>query len=202
MKRLVVLVSLCAVILVPTGDAVAQSLGFKAGLQWSEFDGDSGDPDIRFTRREAKVGGIFFRIGLPFVAIQPEILYSQRGTEVLDAGILDPAFETTLELDYIEVPVLLRLGFLPGLYVGPYGAVRVNAKAVSGVEGALSEIDIADSVEDYDYGFVVGLGLNFGKIGVEGRYTQGLRNLLKDPGGGATPDLKHRAFGLFANIGF
>jgi len=180
--------------------ASAQDFGIKGGLLWPDFRGDSGDPSVSYGRRTSFSAGVFLRFGL----LQAEALYARRGAEVRDATAPAPTDTAVNEfrLDYLEVPVLVRLGGASGVFVGPYGAVRLSSKLVTGDGGTATEIDVSNAVEELDYGFVVGFGIDFGKFGIEGRYTQGLRRLFKDQPGSVAPDLKHRALGAFATLRF
>lgn len=205
MRRLWSVLAIAALLLIlPARDVGAQTFGIKGGLQWSDFRGETGDPNIEFQTRKSFSGGVYFRLRLVGIDLQPEILYSKRGAVVHDASLPPETATQTWELDYVEVPVLLHFGSAPTFFLGGYGAVRVNSRVVTGVLGeGGTELDISSSVEDLDYGLVFGAGiLGSGKFGLEARYTMGLRKLFKAQGGQPAPDSKHRALGLFATLTF
>ena len=204
MKRLWSVLAIAALLLIlPARDVAAQRFGIKGGLQWSEFRGETGDPNIEFQTRKSFSGGVYFRLRLVGIDLQPEILYSKRGAVVHDASLPPETATQTWELDYVEVPVLLHFGSAPTFFLGGYGAVRVNSRVVTGVLGeGGTELDISSSVENLDYGLVFGAGVQSGKLGLEARYTLGLRKLFIGQGGEAAPDTKHRALGLFASLSF
>lgn len=173
--------------------AQAQQLeiGFKLGaaIASTSFDPDVVDAESITTF----AGGGHLRIGLsPSISLQPELLFMRKGSKEQ----VGPA-ELEFNVDYAEIPVLLRLDLpaaavRPFVYAGPYGAFEVACK----VEGE----DCGEGDRStFDFGAVVGAGVGFaagpGSIVVEGRYDLGLKNVAED----ATPEMeaKNRAFGLF-----
>jgi len=102
--------------------------------------------------------GLFLRIRfLSFLMLQPEILYSQQGS-------------SGLHIDYIEIPVLLKLGlplgnFTPNVFAGPVGAFRVND------DNSNPLIDVKDALFSLAMG--VSCDIDIGKflLTLEGRWT-------------------------------
>jgi hypothetical protein len=133
--------------------------------------------------RTGFMGGVYLHLTIPMspVSIQPELLYTQKGTESSIGGVTG-----TVKLDYIEVPVLARIGLgVPGpvnphLYAGPYAGLNINAEAeVSGGGGSTSG-DIDEQVKDTDFGLVVGAGADLNKLSLGIRNTAGLINVYED----------------------
>jgi hypothetical protein len=90
--------------------------------------------------------------------------------------------ESTMALDYVEVPVLLRVRFGSGrirYYAagGPSTAFLARAKMRTAFSGSVEEFDLADSVEQVDFGFAAGGGVEIGKVIVDARYTAGLSDI-------------------------
>jgi len=203
MKRTILVLLFTTAACLVAGQARAQQVGVKAGLMWSELRGDSGDPTLQYSRRKSWSAGGFARFGLGPASLQAEVLYSKRGAKITDT--LAPTAESTARLDYIEIPVVVRLGSAStALYAGGYGALRVGAKVATQLDGAdATAVDISDSVQELDYGLVFGIGLGFGKFGIDGRYVLGLRDVFKatelmpEP-----PSLKHGALAVFATLSF
>lgn len=164
-------------------------VGFKGGLAMSTLAIAPASP-FRQVNLKAPMGGVFFGIGLGLFSIQPEILYVRMGTRFQEEG---STFWMEKRLDYIQIPLLLKINVLPGpispmIYGGPYGAYRFAAKgATSDVPGTA---DIGDSYTTTDYGVVFGGGLDFKlaviKLSIEARYNLGLANILKNPDPGAS----------------
>src|SRR6187431_333005 len=97
--------------------------GLKAGVNMANIrsanhftDGELLDTKTGFS------GGLFYHLGITkAISIQPELLYSQMGTNnysLTSATLNTPG---QVALNYISVPVLIRVSPLKwlGLYVGP-----------------------------------------------------------------------------------
>lgn len=133
--------------------------------------------------RTGLVAGAFYELPLAAgpLRVQVEALYAQRGARLTVRGI-----ESTLALDYIDVPVLARIRFGSGhtryfAAGGPSTAFRVRAKARTSFSSSVEEIDMADEVEAIDLGIAAGGGVEIGRLVVEARYTFGLTDVDKDP---------------------
>lgn len=197
MKRLawviVVVVALTALWIPSTAEA---QTGIKFGRAFSKFD-DSEDSGVEYERRSDWTGGLFTRFGFGPLALQPEVLYTRRGAKARGEGVVG---EPEIRITYIEAPVLLRLGRgATALYGGGYGAVQLDAEAFDSADPDATEVDVSDDLEELDYGIVFGLGIGFGKFEIDGRYTLGLRNLVKDPG---APEIKNRGLSVFGAFTF
>ena len=158
-------------------------LGVRGGVTQATFYGDdvaSNDFRPGFT------GGVFLdsQVNEAF-AVQPEVLYSRRGTKNHNSAAGD---DIRVRQDVIEIPVLLKLSaptapVIPRLYVGPALDFVTNSE----VDGA----DADDSFGDVDFSGVVGgeiaYALNKGslsEIAVDGRYNLGVVNLGDLPSAG------------------
>lgn len=135
-------------------------------------------PDDLDRRTGLAVGGfVTFDIIGPF-ALQPELNYIQKGAETPSG--------TTTKLDYIELPLLIKVQpstpgpISPNLFVGPTAAVNVNAEE----ESDSGTTDISDDVSTGDFGLAVGVGvdvgLGMGTLMVDGRYGLSLTSLDED----------------------
>jgi len=207
MKRLMImaLAALCVAAFLP--QSLSAGFGIKGGYALSKFAVASLDPiPFTFGNLNSPVGGIYFSLGLGPLAIQPEVLYVRMGSEYE----VDEANDIKWQLDYVQVPVLLKLRIIPlgpirpVIYAGGYGAYLLKAKGVMTVDGVPEETDISDQYQKYDYGVVGGVGLDFKLPGitfsVEGRYNYGLKNIIVDPLAGDS--LKNRSMMALVGIGF
>ncbi|TFG54751.1 MAG: PorT family protein, partial [Candidatus Aminicenantes bacterium] len=114
------------------------------------------------------------------------------------------------QLDYIQVPVLLKLNIIPAgpirpfICAGGYGAYLIKAKGIMTVDGVPEGTTLTADYQKYDYGVVGGAGLTFKlpgiAISVEGRYNYGLKNILVDPAAGDS--LKNTSMMVLVGIGF
>lgn len=206
MKKLMIvsLAVLCAAALLP--QSLSAGFGIKGGYSWSSFTLSSTGEIPPFQTYSAPVGGVFFNLGLGFLTVQPEALYVRMGAQLEFEG---DALQYRLE--YVQVPVLLKLNIIPAgpirpfVYGGAYGSYLFNAKGVLIVDGAVAEEeDMDDMFEKYDYGVLGGGGITFKLPGialsVEGRYNYGLANILTDPIEGES--LKNSSWMALVGIAF
>lgn len=123
------------------------------------------------------VAGVFATFPVTsWLELQPEALYAMKGARVDEGGI-----DASVQIDYLEVPVLARFS-INRYYVagGPFAAFQLRARTRTKFAGATEEIDIGDQVERVDFGMAVGGGAEFGSLVVDGRYTHGLKDIDKD----------------------
>ena len=197
----------------PTAYAPAQSstgitIGIKGGGNRSDFYGDDveaddWDPSLGFC-----VGG-FLNLKIDeMISIQPEAFFTMKGAQAEEFG------ETfKISLAYLEIPVLAKIsipnpgGIEPCLLIGPAFAMNMSATAKYDYVYESEEEDIADEVQDFDLGFVIGAGLDIdhgqgqGKLSIEIRYTLGLK-VVPDEEGEEDFDLKNSVISLMAGLSF
>lgn len=157
----------------------AVPFGVKGGMSISNITGD----DIGGTEsRSGFIGGGFVAARIfRFVAIQPEVLFVQKGwvENVEYSGV---RHTTTARLNYLEFPVLLFCTFgtrvQPELYSGPSFAARLSTSATVAHGSTSMSGDIDAMINDTDIGWVFGFGVRTPrKLSVEARYTMGLRSI-------------------------
>jgi len=200
---------LAATLLAPAPASADVRLGLKAGIVTSQLGSDL--VDLKW--RSGVGGGASLAFGLtPNIAIAPELLWLRKGstftsTDVVIGGINFGTIKTGIDLDYVSIPVLLRLKTASAgplnmmIVLGPTVAFKVNEQLnASGLVGYSLD---SDQVETMDFGAAAGLGL-LGTMGglnwtIEGRYEQGLTNVSKLPFGG---DLKNGSVQAFAGLEF
>ena len=199
MKKLLLTLTILLSAGLLVNQAQAQSntgFGIRGGVNFANFNDIDGDTESR----TGLMGGIYTSFLIPNspVAIQPEVLYTQKGAESGD---------NTFELDYIEIPVLARFDFItdggitPHVYFGPYLGFNVSAEYDGNNDDdpifGDAETNIEDQVNSTDVGVVVGGGLDFGRVNLGVRYGAGLTEVFED-GGSA----KNGVFSVIAGIGF
>ena len=172
----VVRIFLLALFLAVPIAAAAQShggigVGVKGGPLFSSLTSDVSKDE--FKTRTGWIGGLFVggnRNGVVGAAV--ELLYARKGAKANDGS------GDQIDIDYLEVPVLLRINAgsrsLSGanLYavVGPAFDIRLKSKLSTGE-------DLKDQTEGADVGLAVGVGVEITRFLVEARYTKGLRNI-------------------------
>lgn len=201
MKKLLFSLSLLLTVGIIANQAQAQTgldFGIRGGLNIANLN----DIDDEVASRTGFMAGIYLNFLVPNspVSIQPEVLYTQKGFESGDA---------TVQLDYVEVPVLAKFDFItdgsitPNVYFGPYVGFNVSAE-LDGDDGIFvgGEADIDDDVEGTDFGVVVGGGLDFGRVDLGVRYGAGLSEIFEDGPFDDDSGAKNGVFSITAGIEF
>lgn len=198
--------------------ALEAQVSLRGGLSLSDLTGrgvESSD-----ARQGLTGGGGWTFLSLGPVELGPELYYVQKGAAALafDAETGTPVSFEEFGIDYLEVPVMARLGF--GLPVGngalrgyasaglafawrlqctfrPTGAGAGNGGAALSDGCDISQFERFDDViRSADRGTIFGGGLvlrvgNFGKVTLDARQVRGLTRLVRDP---EDPEARNRAF--------
>jgi Outer membrane protein beta-barrel domain len=135
------------------------------------------------------------------LALQPEVLFSQKGESVEGGGVKG---KTTL--NYLEVPVLLTYslsgdgsrGFF--IFGGSSMAFKLSAESSATFGDQDIDIDLDEEIENLDFGVVAGAGKAFGRLTIDGRYTHGLTNLSIDDSDGIKA--RNRTISVQAGVRF
>ena len=190
MKKLI----LCAVALISgltlaqaQSDSKAVQLGVKGGLNSSTISGD----DIgELKSRTSFNAGLVAEIPISErVSFQPEVFYSGQGFDIQENdqdNIFDTDDNVEYQLDYIQVPLLLKVYLVEGLSVeaGPQFGFKIHEEIdfEPNNDGGDIEIDSNDSnVKDLDTGIALGTAYKFDNgFFLSGRYTFGLTNIFED----------------------
>ncbi len=185
---------ICISLMVPAayaGDKSTFNFGPKAGVninyQWGGDIPTLGDTYAGF------IAGLFLRIRLlDFLMIQPEVLYSREGSE-------------NLHIDYIQIPVLVKLGIpigsiTPNIFGGPVGSFKVwddagdlpdNVKAT--FHDALFSLAFGASC-DIDIGSML--------LTVEGRWTFSTMDAITTEVGTLSDSMKNGTGAVIVGFGF
>lgn len=182
------------------------TLGVKGGVNVANVSTNVDLPDV-IDSKTGFVGGGFVTLGLgSLFAVQPELLYSQKGFQVDEFG------ETVkLNTNYIEIPVLLKAQFKlamlrPAVYAGPVLSFETGC-SVSALE---LSVDCGDEIADVgerktnEWGAVFGANFDFilGPVILilDARYQLGLTNLADIPD--SEDEVKNRVWQIMAGVGF
>jgi len=162
-------------------DNVTTEFCVKGGFNMSNFlsdDDEATDENILYGFN----AGVYATLPISnFVAIQPEVLFTTRGSELeydTDLG----SGNTKFKLNYIEVPLLVRVNITKNfnLQAGGYASYLVSSKVTG--DGAIDfeeEID-TDDLNKFDAGIVAGVGVDFSPISIGVRYNYGLTTIGKE----------------------
>jgi hypothetical protein len=171
--------------------------GFDISAHWSTAE-KSPSYTVESGSRYGFLAGAAARIRLSEVfTLQPEFLLVQKGStqDVRVVGFPFGAILAEYDLQYLEIPVVLRTHFLKGknvrptLGIGPYFGYLLKATYTftNGFLGTSSE-DL-DGLKKTDFGFVTeyGVEIESGKVrvGLHYRYTMGFVDLGLPTGPGA-----------------
>ncbi len=163
--------------------------GLKAGLNGSSFYGDDSGP--MKTRFGAIVGGYVEYPVTELISLQGEVLYSMKGWKNEEYGIL---YEISYRINYIEIPMLVRINSPCGNGIGPYLIMgpALSFKAGSDFEVKVLGTSVESEPEDFgmtepkgtEVGFVLGGGVTIPAgnytIGFEVRGNGGLTDTFED----------------------
>ena len=185
--------------------AFAQKAGIKGGANFTNLYVEDVDDE------NMKIGfnvGAFYRADITEnFAIQPEFLFTQKGSEIQYDNFLQGEGKYRFNLNYLEVPVLavVKFGSI-NLHAGPYLGflVGANVKDVDdrGNINDIEELD-RDDFNTLDTGIAAGAGFDFptGILGV--RYNYGFQEIGQDGvAGQATENSKNSALQLYVGFDF
>lgn len=187
-----IITTILTILVLAVGTANAQNhinIGTKIGLNSYNISSDSG---MEYDSRVGMHAGILGHIHLDGTsgkfALQPELVYSMQGAKFGNSSI---------QLDYINVPVLLQYMFDNGFRIqaGPQLGLLVRAKQ----ENNSTSVDVKDAFKTID------LGLSFGvsyihvptSFGIDARYNLGLNDISESSISQSNNGLQIGVFYLF-----
>ena len=158
--------------------------GLKAGVSFNNMRGkadDASQADWRTTFH----GGVFGRISAgEHLSVQAELLYSPKGTTVTYDGLINQ--KITFKLNYLELPVfaVIRIGDVVELHAGGYAAYLLtsNASRESDLGSDGDELD-RDNFHGADYGLLLDVSANLGRVQLGLRHLHGLAELAASNNG-------------------
>ena len=210
MHRILVAVLAVSLFVLPsTVLAGGLSVGPKVGVNFANFTGN--DVEGEEMKIGAAIGGVLVYSFSDLISVQPELLYTMKGT--LDED------DKAINLNYLEIPILAKFSFLTGdvrpiAFIGPALGILLSAdwdgksEAPAGPGGAL--IKVSDLVNSTDIGAVIGAGVEIGKLGpgtltADLRYEMGLTTIASDKmknDEGETADVKNSVISLMVGYLF
>lgn len=200
-SRLVFRLIIGAVLLAPP--AVTHAQGQIGAIVGATFSTLRGVDDL--DSRTGLLGGL--ALVLPTsgpLGLEIDGLFVSKGAKGTNTG------PDGLKLDYVEVPVLLRLSLAPGLpvsphvYAGPYLGYQIRCK----VQGTSADCDDVPgiSTKTVDIGGTAGGGVNValgGMILTGGlRYSFGVSKVADFDVGTVNESAKNGTFAVYAGLGF
>ncbi|WP_417196359.1 porin family protein [Bizionia sp.] len=168
-------------------DSKAVQFGVKGGVNFSTITSDDFN-DLK-SRTSFNVGVLAEIPITERLSIQPEVMYSGQGFDVREIdqdNVFDTDDNIEYQLDYIQVPVLVKVYLVEGLSVeaGPQFGFKIHEELdfQPNSDGGDIEINQDDSyIKDFDTSLALGAAYKFDNgFFVNGRYTFGLTDIFKD----------------------
>lgn len=159
----------------------AQNVGIRGGLNISNFYVDQINDE---STRIGLNAGLFSRWQVSDrYGIQAELNYSEKGNRSVYEGLIDQ--EVMYNFNYLDLPVMaaIRIGGPVEVNLGMYAGYLLNASISSdGDLGEYSDDISRDDLQDFDFGFLGGLNLNFNRVQAGVRYNLGMVKIADSPG--------------------
>lgn len=173
---------------------VNTEFGVKGGLNMSNlYTDDADDENVLFGFN----AGVYATLPVSdFIAIQPELLFTTRGSELEYNNALAQG-NVKLKLNYIELPLLVRVNITKNfnIHAGGYASYMVSAKSTGDGDFEFEDQYDTDDFNKFDAGIAAGVGVDFNPISVGLRYNYGLTTIEKD--GDDSSDLKNSNLSLY-----
>jgi len=204
-----------SLVLVVDGRAQMRSQAML-GLAGSGYHGEA---NSQFSTAFRFFGGIGVRWPVSGgLSVGPELLYTLKGAKA-EGDIRFPEIEEDVRVKawfhntYIEVPLLLSYSLdgssmWPRFFVGPYAAYLITSSITyQNATGGPKFTETDDSVEDWDYGLVLGAALHFllgdEEFSLGARASFGLSDVTRPvEDAEVNQNLKTQFVGVYASIVF
>lgn len=170
MKKLILSIFICLLATVSLKAQLFPSfkLGVKGGMNFTTLKSNG-----KMFNSDTKAGysaGLWGRIGVAGIHIQPEAYFTGKNTSIKEEG----GDNKNIDFKAIDVPILLgtRIG------LGPVGARIQAGPLFSFMTNKVKDLD-GNSFKDNTSAIVGGLGADISKLSVDLRYEHGLGNLSR-----------------------
>ncbi|MEO6132080.1 MAG: porin family protein [Saprospiraceae bacterium] len=188
---------ICSVFVIVQGQAQSETkVGFRAGVLMSKFDYQNGNLDVNTKSKLGLDLGLVadFPVGSgDVVFISPEFHWLQKGGKIED--LTGTVGEITSTLNYLEVPLMLKLrfgqqdvGFM--LFAGPSFGYLLDGS------NSDNSFDL-DAYKKIELGMHAGGGIAVGPIVIDLRYIYGISNISD-----SEIDVKNRGLGAGISLVF
>ena len=185
-------------------DAQLVSFGLVAGASLSTFTGDLATDAKNNT---GFLAGGFVRIGALGFAVQPGLFYVTKGAKFDDVG--QGGGSSSTKLDFIQIPVVIRLSLPMHLYAGAGLAIGFKLGCKISLDGGSSQ-DCPDATsttpgpKSTEYSGIAEAGINLGKFSLGGRADIGISNAEQaiNSGSASNADFRTRTISIVAAVRF
>jgi hypothetical protein len=142
-------------------------------------------------------------------SIQPELLYSLKGSKDTYDNFVEGSGEYRFNLGYVELPLLAVINVAKNFNIlgGPYAAYLVSANVQdvhsNGTITGAKELN-ANDFNRWDFGLAGGVGFDIENFTIGARYNYGLSDIGKSGtlSGDLTRNSKNAGFSIYLGFGF
>jgi hypothetical protein len=154
--------------------------------------------------------GIFSKIPVtPGFSVQPELLYSLKGSKTDYNNFVEGTGQYRFNLGYVELPVLAVVNLAKNfsIHLGGYGAYLTNANVKdvnnNGTIQSITELN-ANDFNRWDFGLAGGLAFDIENFTLGARYNYGLTEIGKSGNltGTALGNAKNNGLSIYVGFGF
>lgn len=203
-RSVVPLLGMLALMSAQRVEAQSISFGLLAGASLSTFTGDLASDAKNYA---GYVVGGFVRLGALGFAVQPGLYYTVKGAKSSD---FTGQTNASTSLEYIQIPLVLRLKLPMHLYVGGGPAIGIKTGCKVTPSGGSSSSAVAcdqsgaPGLKSTEVSGIAEAGLEFGKFALGARADIGLTNAFESIQAGNTNTLsaKTRTISAVAMIRF
>ncbi|KAF2506931.1 PorT family protein [Flavobacterium zhairuonense] len=163
-------------------------LGAKAGLNISNLTFD--ENAVNSSSRTGFTAGLMAEIPLAkSFSVQPEFLYSQQGMKFsyADADVQNSHYKSTVSLNYINIPIMLKYYVVKGLSLQAGPQVGILLKAKNEYQDNFLGYENYENLNLKDYSNGVDASVNFGlgyqfkdRFYADARYNMSYTDVFKD----------------------
>jgi hypothetical protein len=181
---------LCTLLLCATITAQTEKvkIGVKAGLNIASLTFD--ENELESSQKTGFTAGIMAEIPLAKnFSVQPEVLYSQQGMKFSysDIDVANSSYKSTITLNYLNIPVMLKYYVLKGLSVQAGPQIGILLKSNNKYQDDFLGYDnhenynLSDYTNAFDTSVNLGLGYQFkDKFYVDLRYNISYSDVFKE----------------------
>lgn len=170
------------------GQTEKVKIGVKAGVNISNLTVD--ESELNSSGKTGFTAGIMVEIPIAKnFSLQPELLYSQQGTKITfsDEEVTNSHYKSTIELNYLNIPVMLKYYVIKGLSVQAGPQIGILLKANNKYQDNFLGYDSQGNFNLKEYSSGIDTSVNFGlgyqlknKFYTDVRYNISYSNVFKD----------------------
>jgi len=199
---------LCTLLVCATITAQTEKvkIGVKAGLNIASLTFD--ENELESSQKTGFTAGIMAEIPLAKnFSVQPEVLYSQQGMKFSysDIDVANSSYESTITLNYLNIPIMLKYYVLKGLSVQAGPQIGILLKSNNKYQDNFLGYDnhenynLSDYTNAFDTSVNLGLGYQFkDKFYVDLRYNISYSDVFKEANSNGNyvinSDMRNRVF--------